>query len=559
MADSVDNLEADLGRIASRGEPSPAIQIRRQLRGKHVCPFCGTTRETDLGPCQHCSLEDTPTTRAATRTKLGPWYVLQSRNPSAPGMNFATLMMLVQKGRVTARSVLRGPTTGQFWKHAAKVKGVAREFGLCWNCGGDIARNGRACPSCKRMQEPPLNPDVLLEPGEISADDLTEQMWAADAPSSQVGSAPPRSAHTTPVERLMNKGGLRREVTTHPHADSDDGFGQEAQEPMRQRPAPRPSANGAPRNGNGHGNAGANGNGHATSAHPHAAEAHETNSHAPVPRRSAPSTDGDDLVASLSSALPEDDGLDGLGPRRRGRSPQTHGTGLPPRPQVMARGGLLSDANEDLSAPSQIEMSVFQMPYNGRQAKGGGVISKLFKVLFIAILLGGIGLGAMCYFDESVRNKTVGYWEQFKTWVLSLTKNSRPATTPAPTPTSTDEEAGDGSVAQPAASRALGSPTGGTSSGTLTSPKDAKSALGASGVRSKPTAGGTPAVAKESPIQKAFKLFGDAADCESRGDYAEAVRIYDQIAELKLRPEQLPIGVDARANVARRKAAEKAK
>src|SRR5262245_36442644 len=126
MRDSVDDLEMDLGRlpeVKKPASPSPAQQIRRALRGKHVCPFCGTTRELEQSPCQQCSLEDSPTTRSATRGKLGPWYVLQSRNPSAPGMNFATLMTLVHKGRVTAQSVLRGPTTGQFWKHAAKVKG----------------------------------------------------------------------------------------------------------------------------------------------------------------------------------------------------------------------------------------------------------------------------------------------------------------------------------------------------------------------------------------------------------------------------------------------------
>ena len=154
MRDSIDDLEVDLSQLPDIGglerphSSSGAQQIRRALRGKHVCPFCGTQRDSDVGACMHCSLEDTPTTRSATRSKLGPWYVLQSRNPSAPGMNFATLMVLMQKGRVTARSVLRGPTTGQFWRHAAKVKGVSREFGLCWNCGGDIARNARACAHC---------------------------------------------------------------------------------------------------------------------------------------------------------------------------------------------------------------------------------------------------------------------------------------------------------------------------------------------------------------------------------------------------------------------------
>jgi hypothetical protein len=227
MRDSLDDLEIDLGRLSDirnnhQQTPSPAQQLRRALRGKHVCPFCGTTRETDLGACMQCSLEDTPTTRSATRTKLGPWYVLQSRNPSAPGMNFATLMVLVQKGRVTARSVIRGPTTGQFWRHAAKVKGVSREFGLCWNCGSDVSKNARACHSCKRLQEPPLNPDVLLEAGEVSSEDLAEAMWSDHTPTSSqmAGSRPhPAPIDRAPVDRLASKGGVRREV---PRGESSD-------------------------------------------------------------------------------------------------------------------------------------------------------------------------------------------------------------------------------------------------------------------------------------------------------------------------------------------------
>jgi len=447
-------------------------------------------------------------------------------------MNFATLMVLVQKGRVTARSVLRGPTTGQFWKHAAKVKGVAREFGLCWNCGGDISRNGRACPACKRMQEPPLNPDVLLEPGEMSADDLTEQMWAADAPSSQMGSAPVRSAHSTPVERLMNKGGLRREVAPQSRAEADAGdhFGSEP-EPPRPCPTARPNPVPAARNGNGH-------------AHP-AQTHHESAEGAafvPHTKRSAPSSDGDDLVASLSSSLPADDGLDELSPRRRPRNGQTHGTGIPPRPQAMPRG-ILSGGSEDLAAPSSIEMSVFQMPYDGRRGERGGVLSKLLKVLLIAVFLAGAGLGAMCYFDESIRGKTLGYWDQLRNWVVSLTKNSTPVGNPAVTPGGAEDESGDKNLASPAGTRALAAP------GALGSPD---------GVRSRLTA---PAkgTAAESPIRQAVKLFGNASDLEARGEFAQAVLIYNQIADLKLRSEQLPIGVEARAAAARRKAAEQAK
>jgi hypothetical protein len=220
MRDSVEDREMDLGQLPdSRSVESPhsslaAQQVRRALRGKHVCPFCGTQRETDVGACMHCSLEDTPTTRSATRGKLGPWYVLQSRNPSAPGMNFATLMVLVQKGRVTARSVLRGPTTGQFWRYAAKVKGVSREFGLCWNCGGDVAKSARACANCKRLQEPPLNPDILLESAEFCGEELAEAMWADETPnSSQMSvSAQVHAPRPSPADRLASRGPVRREL-----------------------------------------------------------------------------------------------------------------------------------------------------------------------------------------------------------------------------------------------------------------------------------------------------------------------------------------------------------
>jgi hypothetical protein len=146
-------------------EAAPALPPRRPAQQNVVCPFCGIINETILLPCRQCGLENTSATRQATRSKIGPWFVWQARNPSAPGMNWATLMMLVEKGRVTARSVVRGPTTGQLWRYAVRVKGLSRLFGVCWHCGAQVARGAetRACAACKRMQLPPINPDVLLE------------------------------------------------------------------------------------------------------------------------------------------------------------------------------------------------------------------------------------------------------------------------------------------------------------------------------------------------------------------------------------------------------------
>src|SRR5438067_8150715 len=109
----------------------------------HICPFCGLTREITADfdpstPCPRCTLADTPTTRNATKARIGPWHVRQVRNPWAPGMRFETLLALVKRGQVTRDSIVRGPTTHQHWKRASEIKGLSLEFGLCYSCGGQI-------------------------------------------------------------------------------------------------------------------------------------------------------------------------------------------------------------------------------------------------------------------------------------------------------------------------------------------------------------------------------------------------------------------------------------
>lgn len=139
-------------------EPSPAGGDAR-----HVCPYCGLAGPRPEGPCQRCTIEDSPQTRQATKARIGPWYVLQNRNPAAPGMKWSVLLALVKKGQVTPRSVVRGPTTHQLWRLANQIKGLSREFGVCYSCGGAIDRVANQCPHCDRLQEPPTLPDSLLD------------------------------------------------------------------------------------------------------------------------------------------------------------------------------------------------------------------------------------------------------------------------------------------------------------------------------------------------------------------------------------------------------------
>jgi hypothetical protein len=171
---------------------APAVQ--------HICPFCGSSNSDLAKPCPRCTLEDTPATRSATQQRIGPWYVLQSRNPAAPGMNLATLQSLVRKGLVTPRSVIRGPTTHQLWRLAAKVKGVSRELGLCYGCGGAIDPKIDICPHCNRSQAVPTDPNALLELPSRSTQPAAATVAPVmrEVPKPAVPPTPPAQARTVP-------------------------------------------------------------------------------------------------------------------------------------------------------------------------------------------------------------------------------------------------------------------------------------------------------------------------------------------------------------------------
>jgi len=152
-----DDLMSRVKQNPTNGDPAVvAEQVRQTLTGKHVCPYCGHAYPGGPEPCPRCTMEDSPATRQATKARIGPWYVLQTRNPAAPGMKYATMLALINKGQITPRSVVRGPTTHQLWRFAAHVRGISREFGLCYSCGGSIERTSSLCPHCQRSQEPPV-------------------------------------------------------------------------------------------------------------------------------------------------------------------------------------------------------------------------------------------------------------------------------------------------------------------------------------------------------------------------------------------------------------------
>ena len=193
MTRSFDAIPEEADRTAEHSKSSAPVMS--------VCPFCGAICEKNDSPCPRCKMENSALTRQATRARIGPWYVMQARNPSAPGMKCNTLLALIRKGQITPRSVVRGPTTFQLWRFAARVKGISREFGLCYSCGAELQRTSTFCPRCSRSQELPPNPDVLLENEPQAAKTVYRQVNPRpEAPGSvPMETPPPPPARPAPV------------------------------------------------------------------------------------------------------------------------------------------------------------------------------------------------------------------------------------------------------------------------------------------------------------------------------------------------------------------------
>ena len=112
-----------------------------------LCPYCGgaTAPGTRCGNCR--GLLD-PLSRQASQNAMGPWFVRDESLPFMPGCSYETLVGMVKRGKITRRSVLRGPTTRQFWCTAERTPGVSHLLGVCHNCRVDVQPTDSFCDEC---------------------------------------------------------------------------------------------------------------------------------------------------------------------------------------------------------------------------------------------------------------------------------------------------------------------------------------------------------------------------------------------------------------------------
>lgn len=191
-------------RPAANGEPCAADAPQPVLR---PCPYCGHLGENDgvQEQCSKCKGWFEPLSRQASQNSMGPWFFHDDAVPFRPGCSYETLRKLINKGRVTGETIIRGPGTNQFWVYARNAPGVAHLMGLCHNCGSEATENAFLCEHCgaafpgfKDRQQLGLAP-VRLLPGQADASNVAASALHSDPGESDYGPVAPTFA-TASVE-----------------------------------------------------------------------------------------------------------------------------------------------------------------------------------------------------------------------------------------------------------------------------------------------------------------------------------------------------------------------
>ncbi len=152
-----------------------AAEEREKSKPKAIlCPYCGHMQgqRNQRNTCDQCGGLFEPLSRKATQIAMGPWYLRDQRHPFRPGCSFDVILRLVEQNKISATTVIRGPTTRQFWSIARNVPGLAHRLGYCHSCRGHIDKGLDKCPLCDaEFKTPPHRNELgLLYPNGKAAE-----------------------------------------------------------------------------------------------------------------------------------------------------------------------------------------------------------------------------------------------------------------------------------------------------------------------------------------------------------------------------------------------------
>lgn len=112
-----------------------------------ICPYCGDTQPAG-DKCRVCGGLFEPLSRQASHNAMGPWFIRDETAPHHPGCSYETLVELVKRGRVSKYTIVRGPTTKQFWTVARRTAGLAHLLGYCHHCDAAVSKDDLGCHKC---------------------------------------------------------------------------------------------------------------------------------------------------------------------------------------------------------------------------------------------------------------------------------------------------------------------------------------------------------------------------------------------------------------------------
>lgn len=162
-----------------------------------ICPYCGNSQPVE-DICRSCGGLYDELSRQATHNDMGPWFIRNLMRPFQPGCSYETLVRLIERGQIDRYTILRGPTTKQFWTVARRVPSIAHLLGHCHNCDIKVDVGDHGCPTCgvpfgAYLERNHLGlPDVRPLPGEADGEEQqTASSNVAAMSSPSLSPAPP--------------------------------------------------------------------------------------------------------------------------------------------------------------------------------------------------------------------------------------------------------------------------------------------------------------------------------------------------------------------------------
>jgi hypothetical protein len=175
-----------------------------------LCPYCGLAQPVVRQCCVACGGYFEPLSRHATQIGMGPWFVRDPSHPFRPGCSYEVLRRRIEAGKIDATTVLRGPTTRQFWAVAMNVPGVAHLLGYCHACSQQVEPSLKVCLHCSAQfrSVPHRNEMGLLYPtaqraaaaaGALERQVIDARQTLAGLQPADAPVAPPLPAATLPA------------------------------------------------------------------------------------------------------------------------------------------------------------------------------------------------------------------------------------------------------------------------------------------------------------------------------------------------------------------------